>query len=76
MKIPPRPEYGVRRSRKCREIVSRLQTLNDEELRFLVGADNREQGYMLWIAACRRYTFIGEFAVEVLRSAISPRKWM
>ena len=53
--------------RECREIVSRLQTLNDEELRFLVEADHREQGYMLWIAACRRYTFIGEFAVEVLR---------
>ena len=53
--------------RECREIVSRLQTLNDEELRFLAEADHREQGYMLWIAACRRYTFIGEFAVEVLR---------
>ena len=53
--------------RVCREIISRLRTLSTNELEFLVEASRQEQAYMLWIAICRRYKFIADFAVEVLR---------
>lgn len=53
--------------RVCREVISRLKTLRDEELGFLIEANHQVQGQILWIAVCRRYKFIAEFAVEVLR---------
>ena len=30
-------------------------------------ANPQDQNYLLWLAVCRRYTFIADFAVEVLR---------
>jgi hypothetical protein len=33
----------------------------------LVEANPQEQSYLLWLAVCRRYRFIADFAVEVLR---------
>jgi len=53
--------------RVCSEIVSRLKTLSPDELNFLVKGSPQEQGYLLWVAVCRRYRFIADFAVEVLR---------
>lgn len=53
--------------RVCREIISRLKKLSLGELDLLVQANQQEQGYLLWIAVCRRYKFIADFAVEVLR---------
>jgi hypothetical protein len=53
--------------RVCREIISRLKTLNTEELAFLTRASHQEQGYLLWLAICRRYRFIADFAIEVVR---------
>lgn len=53
--------------RVCREVVSRLRTLTQGELEFLVEASHQEQAYLLWLAVCRRYRFIADFAVEVLR---------
>lgn len=53
--------------RVCSEIISRLRTLTHDELAFLVEASHQEQGYLLWLAVCRRYRFIADFAVEVLR---------
>jgi len=53
--------------RVCREIISRLKTLSVGELEFLVDANHQEQGYLIWLAVCRRYRFIADFAVEVLR---------
>lgn len=53
--------------RISREVVARLKTLNDDELEFLLDTNSQDQGYLLWIAACRCFTFIGEFAREVLR---------
>lgn len=53
--------------RVCREIISRLNKLNPNELSLLVKANPQEQGYLLWLAVCRRYRFIADFAVEVLR---------
>lgn len=53
--------------RVCREVISRLRTLSPGELEFLVGCIHQEQAYLLWLAVCRRYRFIGDFAIEVIR---------
>lgn len=53
--------------RVCREIISRLKTLSLSELKFLLETSHQEQAYLLWLAACRRYRFIADFAIEVLR---------
>jgi hypothetical protein len=53
--------------RVCREIVSRLRTLSSGELKFLVEGMHQEQTYLLWLAVCRRYRFVADFAIEVLR---------
>lgn len=54
--------------RSLREITNRLRVLTDTERRFLLeGADRTDQKALLWIATCRAYRFVGEFAVEVLR---------
>lgn len=53
--------------RVYREIVSRLKSLTSTELAFLLEGSHQEQAYLLWLAVCRRYSFIADFAVEVLR---------
>jgi len=53
--------------RICREVVSRLNILSDSEIKFFVNASSQDQAYFLWLAVCRRYTFIADFAIEVLR---------
>ena len=50
-----------------RELVQRLAELTDDELRLLVDATAAERGHLVWVAACRRYSLIGEFAEEVVR---------
>ena len=49
------------------EVVSRLRLLTDTELAFLSDASSSEQALLLWVALCRRYTFLADFAAEVLR---------
>lgn len=51
----------------CREIISRLKLLTADEMKILVDGTRQEQGLMLWLAVCKRYRFIFDFAVEVLR---------
>ena len=53
--------------RLCRELLSRLKTLHPPELHLLVNGNPLEQGYILWIAVCRRYSLIAGFAAIVLR---------
>lgn len=53
--------------RVIREVISRLTRLSPEELDLLIIGSPQEESALLWIAVCRRYPFIGEFAVEVLR---------
>ncbi len=53
--------------RVCREIISRLKTLNPNELDLLIHGTAQEQGYLLWISVCRCYKFIADFAVEIIR---------
>ena len=53
--------------RICRELVLRLQGLSPAELAVLREGTGPEQDQLLWIAICRRYRLIAEFALEVLR---------
>ncbi|AZZ95338.1 DUF1819 family protein [Hahella sp. KA22] len=53
--------------RVCCEVISRLRMLSPGELEFLVESSHQEQAYLLWLAVCRRYRLIADFAVEVLR---------
>lgn len=53
--------------RTLREIINRLLTLKDDEVQFLTDeAGRQEQQYLLWLATCRAYRFVREFAVEVV----------
>lgn len=54
-------------TRISKEITARLQQLNELELQTLLESGFRDQAYLLWVAACRRYAFIHDFAIEVLR---------
>ena len=62
--FPVRKVSSARRS--IREIVNRLKRLSPDELAMLIEGERSEQAALLWLAACRAYRFIGEFAVEVL----------
>ncbi len=53
--------------RLAREVVQRLSELTDDEIDLLVDATSVERGHLMWAAACRRYSLLGEFAEEVLR---------
>lgn len=54
--------------RTLREICNRLAALTDEERGFLLhNADRSDQLALLWLATCRAYHFVREFAIEVLR---------
>jgi len=52
--------------RICREVISRLKPLNHAELELLIEGNHQEQAYLLWLAVCRQYRFIADFAIEVL----------
>lgn len=52
--------------RSIRELVNRLRRLTDDELEVFLEGERSEQAALLWLAACRAYRFIREFAVEVL----------
>jgi hypothetical protein len=53
--------------RTLREIANRISMLTDEELYFFINdADRNEQQALLWLATCRAYRFVREFAVDVI----------
>ena len=49
------------------EISHRLKLLDEKQLEILVDGSPHEKQHILWLAACKRFNFIREFAVEVLR---------
>lgn len=53
--------------RLAREVAQRLAVLTDDELELLRDASPSERGHLMWVAACLRYGFIGDFAEEVVR---------
>jgi len=62
--------------RVCHEIISRLSLLTEDQLDFFAEASRREQNYLLWLAVCKRYALIREFAIEVLREKFLSLKAM
>jgi hypothetical protein len=50
-----------------REVASRLKQLTAAELDLLLTGSRQEQQHLLWLAICKRYRFIYDFAVEVIR---------
>jgi hypothetical protein len=53
--------------RISKEVCARLETLDLTELDSLRDLHHRDQAYLLWAATCRRYAFIRDFAMDVLR---------
>lgn len=55
-------------SRTVSEVIKRLSVLSLAELRFLTADDsmNADRSSLMWVAMCRYYTLVGEFANEVL----------
>jgi hypothetical protein len=62
--FPVRKESSAKRT--IREIAHRLRCLDEDELWLLVDGLRDDQQALLWLAACRAYRFIGEFAEEVV----------
>jgi hypothetical protein len=52
--------------RTSRELILRLLTLSETELELLLDGGPEEQVRLLWLAVCRCYPFIGQFATDVL----------
>ena len=66
MGVSSLPKAASRR-RTLREIVNRISTLDQQELSYLVeDADRQDQQALLWLATCRAYRFVREFATEVI----------
>lgn len=54
-------------TRALREVYDRIGRLSDTERQYLSDdADRAEQQAMMWLAICRTYRFVYEFAVEVI----------
>jgi hypothetical protein len=53
--------------RRVWEICSRLELLTENQLQLLLSGSRQEQQYLLWIAVCKRYSFIRDFMVEIVR---------
>ena len=60
--------------RTCREAIARPKTLTESELTFLAEANHQDQAHLLWVAVCRLYRFIADFAVEVLHERFVAMK--
>jgi hypothetical protein len=50
-----------------REVVDRLSSFSVEELELFQDGLPSERSHLMWIAACRQFAFIREFAEEVVR---------
>ena len=56
------------------EIISRLKRLREQEVDLFIKSSHVDRCYILWLAVCRRYDFIGDFAVDVLQYNFSSMK--
>ena len=53
--------------RKLREVVARLEELTHYQIGLLVEGTPLDQKLLLWLACCRCYQFVADFAKEVVR---------
>ncbi len=54
-------------NRVGREVLSRIQCLSRQQLAIVQDGAMPAQLQMLWVAVCKRYDFIRDFAIEVIR---------
>ena len=54
-------------SRVSSELVKRFSNLTEDEINYFKSAYSEDQTALLWIAACRTYKLLGEFATLVVR---------
>lgn len=55
------------RKRVACELIKRLRTLTDDEVRFLVDSFGDDQSAMLWVSVCRTYQFVSDLSAAVIR---------
>jgi len=53
--------------RTTNEVIQRLQLLTEDQLLLLAEGDLKDQKDILWLAVCKHYEIIHEFAVKVIR---------
>jgi len=61
--------------RLLRELTTRLETLSPAELELLTESTEQHQAQILWLAVCRCYPFVAEFAAEVVRERYLSLKY-
>ena len=61
--------------RTARELLQRLQSLTEAQLRLLVDGTRQEQNQLLWLAVCKHYEFVRDFATEVIREKYLRLDW-
>ena len=61
--------------RMLRELMARLKTMTSMQLDILIDGTRQEQNQILWVAACKHYPFIREFAVNVVREKYLRLDW-
>lgn len=57
--------------RISREATNRVCTLSEEELELIVTGNAQERAQLIWLAICFQYSFIAEFAEQVVREKYS-----
>jgi len=57
-------------ARTSHEVIQRVQSLTGEQLELLVEGNLSDQKQILWLAVCKHYTLIREFAVSVIREKL------
>lgn len=53
--------------RTTSELIPRIQTLTDPQLELLAEGTSKDQKQILWLAACKQYLFVQEFAQQIIR---------
>ncbi len=56
--------------REFREVRKRLETLNPEQISILIKGDLISQKQIAFLAVCKRYGFIRDFTIEVIRDKV------
>lgn len=63
--LQARTESSLKRI--TREVISRLRLLTGRQLGLLISGSRQDQNLLLWLGICKRYEFIKDFAVEIIR---------
>ena len=56
--------------REFREIRKRLERLTPEQIKILIDGDLNSQKQVAFLAVCKRYAFIRDFTIEVIRDKV------